>query len=62
MKIIKDGKEVTNGQIIYTPFGTVDTVMIDGVHYAAEAFEFKDEEVKTKTKTAHKKASKATKK
>lgn len=55
MQVFKDGKEVKNGKVIYDAWGTPETVRIDGIHYAASAFEFKEPKVETKTKGSEEK-------
>lgn len=52
MKIInkETGKEV-KGTVAYTAAGHPDVVNVDGVNYAASAFEFQEEKTSKKTRT-----------
>ena len=50
MKVLRDGKEVENAQVIFRSSGEIDTVRINGVHYDPSVFDFKDAELKERTK------------
>lgn len=58
MKILKDNKEVKDAEVIYTAFGTVDTIRIKGVHYDPSAFELVEEKEVIKTKGSQEKPTK----
>jgi len=50
MKVLRDGKEVKNAEVIYDTTGRADSVRIDGVYYDINAFELVDTKAKEKTK------------
>jgi hypothetical protein len=54
MQVFRDGKEIKNATVIYSSVsGQPETVQIDGVHYDAKVFEFKDSEPKKKTRVGN---------
>lgn len=58
MKVFKDGKEVKEAKVVFDTSGNPAVVQMKGINYDPAAFEFKDEESKTKTKEAPKQTAK----
>lgn len=51
MKVLKDGKEVKDAQVVFDSAGRPVFVRSDGVQYDAGAFEFRDSTPTEKTAT-----------
>lgn len=62
MKILKDGKQVDDAEVIYDTAGRPDSVRIKGVFYDINAFELVDTKDVVKTKDSPAKKTKASKK
>jgi hypothetical protein len=58
MKILKDGKEIKEGEVIYDVTGRPDSIRIDGVFYDINAFELVDTKDVVKTKGNEEKSTK----
>lgn len=58
MKVYRNGKEVKEAQVIYTPAGKPAMVRIEGVNFAIDDCEFKVEDQEKKTTDLKKDATK----
>ena len=62
MKILQDGKEIKDAEVIYDTTGRPDSVRIKGIFYDINAFELVDTKDVVKTKDTPAKKTKSSKK